>query len=96
MPFERTTHPGLTVVGHVEVEGEVNLLEISTRTGWQAQVDESVLFPTGLLEDGFLHVSTIFFQGPGWPLNLTQVYGRSASASRLPARTHGLRLYRMG
>ncbi|KAE9379664.1 glycoside hydrolase family 78 protein [Stipitochalara longipes BDJ] len=57
MPFERTTHPGLTVVGSVKAEGETNLVELGTLTDWQAQVDESILFPTGQLDDGFLHIS---------------------------------------
>lgn len=56
MPFERTTHPGLTVVGGVEVEGGSILVDLTTRMDWQAQVDHSILFPTGLLDDGFLHV----------------------------------------
>lgn len=56
MPFERTAFPGLTVIG--SVEAETTVLEISSRVGWQAQVDDSILFPTGLLDDGFLHVST--------------------------------------
>jgi hypothetical protein len=57
MPFERTTHPGLTVVGSVEMEGEAPV-ELNTLIDWQVQVDDSILFPTGLLDDGFLHVSS--------------------------------------
>lgn len=57
MPFERTTHAGLTVVGSVEVEARASV-ELTTRKGWQSQVDDSILFPTGLLDDGFLHVSS--------------------------------------
>ena len=60
MPFERTTHPGLTAVGNLEIEENPNFVDLGTRTGWQAQVDESILFPTGLLDDGFLHVSLSF------------------------------------
>lgn len=55
MPFERTSFPGMTVVGRTgSGEGSVDLC---SRQGWLAQVDESVLFPTGLLDDVFLHVS---------------------------------------
>lgn len=54
MPFERTTHPGLTVVGNVEVGA--NVVDLSSGKGWLAQVDDSISFPTGLLDDGFLHV----------------------------------------
>jgi hypothetical protein len=57
IPFERTTHPGLTVVG--SVEAGTTAVDLSSHTGWQAQVDDSVLFPTGLLDDGFLHVSSL-------------------------------------
>jgi hypothetical protein len=60
MPFERTTHAGLTVVGNVELMSGEPVVELTTlnSTDWQAQVDDSILFPTGLLDDGFLHVST--------------------------------------
>ena len=57
MPFERTTHAGLTVAGSAKLEGESSVVDLGTLTDWQAQVDESILFPTGLLDDGFLHVS---------------------------------------
>lgn len=57
MPFERTSFPGLTVVGSIESgEGSVDLC---SRQGWTAEVDESVLFPTGLVDDVFLHVSIV-------------------------------------
>lgn len=51
MPFERTTFPGLTVVGEV---GNVNL---ASKEGWKAVVDQSRVYPTGLVDDVFLHVS---------------------------------------
>lgn len=54
MPFERTTLPGLTVIGSVEVGEEI--VDLSSAKDWQARVDESVLFPTGLIDDVFLHV----------------------------------------
>lgn len=55
MPFERTALPGLTVIGSVEADAEA--VDLSSGKGWRAQVDESVLFPTGLVDDVFLHVS---------------------------------------
>lgn len=54
MPFERTAVPGLTVVGTVEAGMEV--VDISSRKDWQAQVDEGISFPMGLIDDVFLHV----------------------------------------
>lgn len=54
MPFERTSTPGLTVVGCVETDSQT--VDLSSRHGWQAQVDESIRFPTGLVDDVFLHV----------------------------------------
>lgn len=56
MPFERTAFPGLTVFGRVEAGKEVVDLS-SSLEGWEAEVDESVLFPIGLIDDVFLHVS---------------------------------------
>jgi len=58
MPFERTSLPGLTVYGSIEVDKE--LIDLNSSAGWQAQVDESVEFPTGLIDDVFLHVSSAF------------------------------------
>lgn len=54
MPFVRTSFPGLTVIGKLEVGDDV--VSINSREGWQAQVDDSILFPTGLIDDVFLHV----------------------------------------
>jgi hypothetical protein len=55
MPFVRTSFPGLTVVGQVKAgESQVSL---HSSEGWKAQVDDSILFPTGLIDDVFLHVS---------------------------------------
>ncbi|KAK8869488.1 hypothetical protein IAR55_000053 [Kwoniella newhampshirensis] len=51
MPFERTTFPGLTVTGHV---GDI---DVGTREGWSAVVDESRKYPTGLVDDVFLHIN---------------------------------------
>lgn len=58
MPFERTTHPGLTVTGHVELGSTSAPVDLNTLMEWQAQVDNSILFPTGLIDDGFLHVQS--------------------------------------
>lgn len=60
MPFARTPFPGLTVVGTIEAgDGpDATVVDLrSTGPGWLAQVDESIRFPTGLVDDGFLHVS---------------------------------------
>lgn len=59
MAFERTTLPGLTVVGHVEAGSET--IDLGSRQGWKASPDESVQFPSGLVDDVFLHVGI-----PGW------------------------------
>jgi len=56
MPFERTSLPGLTVSGSLEVDGEV--VELNSSAGWQARVNESIDFPTGMIDDVFLHVSS--------------------------------------
>lgn len=54
MPFERTAFPGLTVVGTIETGTET--VDVQSREGWLVQVDESVRFPMGLVDDMFLHV----------------------------------------
>lgn len=56
MPFERTSFPGLTVFGSVEVPSGTPAVDLSSSKDWQAQVDESISFPTGLVDDVFLHV----------------------------------------
>lgn len=53
MPFERTTFPGFTVIGQI---GEVN---VDAKDGWLAVVDESRQYPTGLVDDVFVHVSLV-------------------------------------
>ncbi|KAI1880776.1 hypothetical protein JX265_001016 [Neoarthrinium moseri] len=55
MPFVRTSFPGLTVIGNVEAGASI--ASLNTRDGWQAQVDNSILFPTGLIDDVFLHIN---------------------------------------
>jgi hypothetical protein len=55
MPFARTAFPGLTVVGRIEA-GSTSV-EVDSRTGWMAQVDDGIEFPFGLIDDVFLHVS---------------------------------------
>lgn len=47
--------PGLTVIGNVETTEEI--VQINTAEGWQTEVDSSIKFPMGLIDDGFLHVS---------------------------------------
>lgn len=58
MPFERTAFPGLTVVGTIETETET--VDVQSRKGWLVQVDESVRFPMGLVDDVFLHVGVLY------------------------------------
>lgn len=73
MPFERTTFPGLTVVGEV---GDVDL---TSKEGWEAVVDQSRVYPTGLVDDVFLHVS--------FPHNVCGVsltWNRSTNEFQLP------------
>ncbi|KAL2062125.1 hypothetical protein VTL71DRAFT_6391 [Oculimacula yallundae] len=55
MPFERTSFPGLTVVGKIESSGST--VDLCSKSDWTAQIDESVSFPTGLIDDAFLHIS---------------------------------------
>ncbi|KAJ5368297.1 uncharacterized protein N7496_008057 [Penicillium cataractarum] len=55
MAFERTALPGLTIVGHVEAGAET--IDLGSCQGWRAFPDESVQFPTGLVDDVFLHIS---------------------------------------
>ena len=55
MAFERTALPGLTIVGHVEAGAEP--IDLGSHHGWTAYPDESVQFPSGLVDDVFLHVS---------------------------------------
>ena len=58
-PFERTAFPGLTVFGSVSAAGSD--VDLASRTGWEAQIDESVAFPSGLIDDFFLHVCVYYF-----------------------------------
>ncbi|KAL4802189.1 hypothetical protein BDV18DRAFT_167043 [Aspergillus unguis] len=53
MPFQRTAFPGLTVVGEI---GEVDVGTVHCQE-WSAQVDMSIRFPMGLLDDPFLHIN---------------------------------------
>ncbi|KAL4930981.1 uncharacterized protein BDV17DRAFT_297481 [Aspergillus undulatus] len=60
MPFQRTAFPGLTVVGFVESkDGDGEIVEINTAgtESWTAQVDSSIRFPIGLVDDPFLHIN---------------------------------------
>ncbi|KAH6645283.1 Six-hairpin glycosidase-like protein [Truncatella angustata] len=55
MPFVRTSFPGLTVIGNVDAGDAI--INVNTREGWHAEVDDSTLFPTGLIDDVFLHIN---------------------------------------
>lgn len=69
MPFERTTFPGLTVVGSAGSGVSLNTAD----GGWRARVDRSTTFPTGLVDDVFLHVGRPPQKYPGChPLTLSR------------------------
>ncbi|GAM37886.1 hypothetical protein TCE0_033f08183 [Talaromyces pinophilus] len=55
MAFERTVLPGLTIVGHVEAGDDT--IDLGSHQGWKAAPDDSVQFPSGLVDDVFLHIS---------------------------------------
>jgi len=60
MPFERTAFPGLTLSGVINIP-HAQSIALSTVSGdWEAKTNERVTFPTGLIDDGFLHVSLHF------------------------------------
>lgn len=54
MPFERTSTPGLTVIGNVETATET--VPIDDWESWETEEDFTIEFPMGLIDDGFLHV----------------------------------------
>lgn len=54
IPFGRTALPGLTVIGKIAT-GE-DIIDLASSKHWMASVDESIQFPTGLVDDVFLHV----------------------------------------
>jgi hypothetical protein len=58
MPFERTSTPGFTLIGCVEGEAGTALVDLASHKDWQCQVDDSIMFPMGLVDDGFLHVNS--------------------------------------
>lgn len=66
MAFERTVLPGLTIVGHVEAGDDT--IDLGSHQGWKAAPDNSVQFPSGLVDDVFLHVSTA-----GWHIYLVLI-----------------------
>lgn len=53
--FTRTAIPGLTVVGGFGDKSS-EFVNLSTDDNWTAQIDESIKFPTGIIDDIFLHV----------------------------------------
>ncbi|CAG9997129.1 unnamed protein product [Clonostachys byssicola] len=56
MPFERTAYPGITVISDPFAADDQSF-NFDSLEGWQAEIDDTILFPKGLLEDGFLHIS---------------------------------------
>ena len=59
MPFERTTHAVLTVIVSVEMERVSVQLTTHQVMDWRAQVDDSLSFRMGLLDDGSLSISSL-------------------------------------
>ncbi|KAJ5090787.1 Bacterial alpha-L-rhamnosidase [Penicillium argentinense] len=55
MPFQRTSRPGLTVVGNIATDQE--FVNLASSEHWVAYVDERTQFPMGLADDVFLHIS---------------------------------------
>ncbi|KAF4499689.1 hypothetical protein FAGAP_4140 [Fusarium agapanthi] len=62
MPFERTSFPGLTVIGVVEADGES--VSLDSWHGWLAEEDNSILFPMGRPDDVFLHINEHIVPSP--------------------------------
>lgn len=56
MPFGRTSFPGLTLSGTIDVADSVLDLSSGDVKQWAATIRDEVAFPTGTLDDGFLHV----------------------------------------
>ncbi|KAF2762652.1 Six-hairpin glycosidase [Pseudovirgaria hyperparasitica] len=55
MPFERTSFPGLTVCGAIDVDG-LSTDFCTDEQSWEAHIDHNIEFPTGLVDDVFLHI----------------------------------------
>ncbi|KAG8631818.1 hypothetical protein KVT40_000958 [Elsinoe batatas] len=56
MPFARTAYPGLTIVGGLKSGSDV--IDLGTMcSGWTARVNPEISFPTGLIDDVFLHIN---------------------------------------
>ncbi|KAK4500335.1 hypothetical protein PRZ48_008524 [Zasmidium cellare] len=58
MPFDRTSFPGLTIHGTIAVDGETLEINSGEVGQWRAQVHNEITFPTGIIDDGFLHVQS--------------------------------------
>lgn len=85
MPFVRTPFPGLTVVGDVAA-GE-STLSLNSREGWKAQVNEDILFPTGLKDDVFLHINERTTPAAPGPWVTPKTYGfRTVNGELAPWR----------
>lgn len=54
MPFERTAFPGVSIYGRIQAGKQA--VDLDTPGEWRAQINDSILFPTGLIDDVFLHV----------------------------------------
>ncbi|KUJ10533.1 alpha-L-rhamnosidase [Mollisia scopiformis] len=85
MPFERSSFPGLTVVGDI-VSGATTV-DLCSSKDWIAQVDGSIRFPIGLVDDGFLHIVERVAPTPPSSLLVPKQYKmRTANGELLPWR----------
>ncbi|KAH8593538.1 hypothetical protein B0O99DRAFT_662702 [Bisporella sp. PMI_857] len=85
MPFERTSFPGLTVVGNINTSPIA--VDLCSSKDWLAQVDESILFPTGLIDDGFLHINERVSPTASRPPVAPRLYGmKTLNGDLLPWR----------
>lgn len=58
MPFGRTSFPGLTLSGTIDVADTVLDIASGEVDQWTTKIRDDVGFPTGTIDDGFLHVRT--------------------------------------
>ncbi|KAF2166607.1 glycoside hydrolase family 78 protein [Zasmidium cellare ATCC 36951] len=56
MPFGRTNFPGLTIYGAIDAGGQELKITSGDVREWRAQVHDEIAFPTGIIDDGFLHI----------------------------------------
>ncbi|SMR42963.1 unnamed protein product [Zymoseptoria tritici ST99CH_1E4] len=85
MPFERTQYPGLTICGGFVVNDLFH--DLDSTKGWRCWIDDSIRFPTGLVDDGFLHISERITPAPQAPTYAPIPYGyKTLNGDILPWR----------